>query len=80
MKMLQRQPTRRRIIHLSTEVDNELARLAHERGRRRASLLLEACEDWLHRQDLRIEMLDERSARTLRPAHQEPVPLATIRF
>jgi hypothetical protein len=80
MKTLQRQQTRRRIIHLSAEVDNELTHLAHERGRRQASLLLEACEDWLHRQEVRIEMLDDRSAKTLRPAHQESVPLATIRF
>lgn len=80
MKMLQRQQTRRRIIRLSVEVDNELARLAHERGRRQASLLLEACEDWLHRQDLRIEMTPEPLGRAPAIAREDPAPLATIRF
>lgn len=73
MTALHRQQTRRWIIRLPADVDRELTRLAHERGRRQASLLLEAFEDWLHRQEVRVEMLDERP-------HREPVPLATIRF
>lgn len=80
MKTLHRGATRRLEIWLTADVERALVHLAQERGHQPASLLIEVFEEWLQRQEPRIETLDERPRRAPRRARQEPVPLATIRF